>query len=518
MEIVTTKKDKEKIKTAWTDVFMPNKISDIVGHKKAITEITQWLNNFDKNKSNAIKENLNKKKKKKTRTKVVSDDEVSDLSIDDEEMLDDENEPESIETGTGFSKLKTGMPSSCILVTGSHGIGKTCTVITILKELNYEVQSINFTKIKNTKQIEDIINNLTNGTNIMNTFFGSKKRNALVIDEIESVSSKTEKKCILEIIKNNELNWTQPIIFIANNQHNKLIGEIRKVSQEIKFWPPYPGDMEILISRICTKTGIRVNGPLVVNKIIEHAQKDNRRLIFILQDLKYIFGERLIKLQDITEYCITSKKKDIDFDLFKATEFLILKYNGIEESLKYYETEKVLLPLMMHQNYITSINSSLDSKKDKFEIADSIATRLSKGDVIENYIYSDQNWDLPEIHGFLTCALPSYELNTYLDDFRSHRLDFPFDLNRFSIKKINKKNIINVSKCLSNMDTEDYLYINQMVKKLIDENRLDECFELFEGYQLKLENIESLLKVDKIQTSKITLTTKQKKEFNARWA
>ena len=45
----------------------------------------------------------------------------------------------------------------------------------------------------------------------------------------------------------------------------------------------------------------------------------------------------------------------------------------------------------------------------------------------------------------------------------SAKLDFPMDLNRTSIQKINKKNILNANKCLSTMNIHDYIYINQIV-------------------------------------------------------
>ena len=40
-----------------------------------------------------------------------------------------------------------------------------------------------------------------------------------------------------------------------------------------------------------------------------------------------------------------------------------------------------------------------------------------------------------------------------------------------------------------------------------------ECMKLFEGYDIKLEHIESLLKIDKIKEKKVILTSKHKKEI-----
>ena len=40
------------------------------------------------------------------------------------------------------------------------------------------------------------------------------------------------------------------------------------------------------------------------------------------------------------------KQKDLDFDLYKATNKLLNNFTNIESCLELYETEKVLLPLI----------------------------------------------------------------------------------------------------------------------------------------------------------------------------
>ena len=80
---------------------------------------------------------------------------------------------------------------------------------------------------------------------------------------------------------------------------------------------------------------------------------------------------------------------------------MIYGYNGINECLKYYETEKVLLPLMLHLHYITCILESCDETKKVFNIIDRISTIISFSDVMENFIYSDQNWTMHELHGII---------------------------------------------------------------------------------------------------------------------
>ena len=516
-----------------TNKYKPQKIADIAGNKKAIHAIMTWLNSFEGSKKTVLSNQTKTKKKKPTKIvkkKIQEDelynenDEVEHVESDKEDDKNPEEYYENMEELYSSSSFKgsKNTPKSCLLLTGNHGVGKTSSVHAILNELGYTIQIINFSKIKTGKNIKDVIERITNSSNILNIMDGKQdNKNAVVVDELESLTSSTEKNCISALIKHNDIHWYCPIIFISNNQHNKLLSDIKKNSFEVRFWQPFPQDMIDILKTIATKEGISLRTPQVALRIIDHSQRDFRRLIFILQDLKYAFGKEPISMNMVEEYCITSKKKDVDFDLFNATGLLLHSYTGIDDCMRYYETEKVLLPLMIHQNYIKSIQEAILLEKiegdtpDIFKKIITISELLSKGDVVENYIYGDQNWDMHEVHGYYTCVAPSFILSDINSVNGSVQLDFPMDLNRTSIMKINRKNIINANKCLENMNIYDYIYINQIVRKLLAEGKNNECMRLFDGYGIKLEHIESLLKIDKIQSSKTNLAPKQKKDLQS---
>ena len=74
-----------------------------------------------------------------------------------------------------------------------------------------------------------------------------------------------------------------------------------------------------------------------------------------MQDLKINYGNN-ISNEYINEYYILSKKKDTDVDIYKAVSSLMVGYKNIEESMRLYEGEKVIIPLMFHQNYTKFIS------------------------------------------------------------------------------------------------------------------------------------------------------------------
>lgn len=470
----------------WIEKYKPLKIVDLITNTSSVTAIYEWINSYENVKKKALK-TFNKKKVKSTKN-IVSN-------------------------KIAIKKNKKNNFKSCMLITGGHGTGKTITLEVILKNLNFNILNFNIGILKSEKNINEIINKLM--VNILVRMNGDKmKKTAIIIDELESITAKAEKVCIMSLQKTNDINWYCPIIFISNGQHNKLLSDIRKATYEVKFYPPLPQDMKKILIKIAINENISIKNDDVINKIINNSQNDIRRLIFILEDIKKQYDNKLINVEIMDNYSFMSNKKDIIIDLYKATDEILYKYNNIDTCLKLFETEKILLPLMIHQNYIQSVLANYKNNDEKYTLIQKISESLSIGDVIENHIYGDQNWEMQEIHGFYTCVAPSYYLCKNLNNkYNKINLTFATDLNKTSIKKINKKNIINADKCFKNMNINDYIYINKIVKKLIINNSIKECCELLKNLNIQIEQIDSLLKIDKIKSSKLVITTKQRDEF-----
>lgn len=480
--------------TDWVNKYKPKKYSDLTTNLTAINTIRNWLINYDKKKKQLFKMRAINKQKK-------------------------------IKNFKGIENF-----TSCILVTGGHGVGKSLSIELILKEFNYNVHTIDINTVKSNKKVEDLINKIMVSSNVLSIINGTDvQTNVIVIDEIEAISSNVEKKFITTLQKLNDQNLYCPIIFIGNNQHHKLISDLKKVCTEIKFWSPYPSEMKKILIRIANMEHININNynDAVITKIIMHSQGDIRRLINTLEDIKNAYGNKLIDAKIMEEYCSTSTKKDVNIELNKSTSKILYEYTNLDECLRLFESEKVLLPLMIHHNYINSIIANDTDINNQFNIVRKISEFLSEGDVIENYIYGDQNWEMQEIHGLYTCGFPSYYLCENLDkddEPAKPALEFTTDLNKTSIKKINKKNILNTDTCLKNMNIEDYIYINKIIRKFIDSGNIAECAKILQFYDIKLEHVESLIKIDKIKYNnnknnkdkdKVTLTSKQKNEFSA---
>ena len=113
-------------------------------------------------------------------------------------------------------------------------------------------------------------------------------------------------------------------------------------------------------------------------------------------------------------FWVRTKVKVFDIGLYVAAKNLLDNYININECLQLYETEKVLLPLTIYENYHRKIFKQKLSPDNILHVMNNITNSISIGDVIETNIYSDQNWFLQNIHGFYTCADSSYTINSVI--------------------------------------------------------------------------------------------------------
>ena len=375
--------------------YNPTKLSQVIGSVKAVETIKNWLETYEEVKESLKNNGLLKKSSKGRKKKLVN---ISPIDLE-------------------YSKRKGNL-----LITGSHGCGKSLIVNLILKSGDYDVINLN-----NFDSKVDINSELISKLAISDTV-GKK---VLVIDEYESIITLNDKVSIFNIIKENNYNRWMPVIIVTNNQHNKHLNETKKYSNEIKIYAPFPSEIGKWVYNICKIEKIMLEYQLI-QTFIEYCQNDLRKILIQLDELKINYKSNKINQETLDQFMDIMKKKDQTYDLYKATEKMLLEYENIDTCLELYESQKVLMPLMIHENYHEYIK-----QEHYYKIIDI----MSKADLLENYIHGEQNWDLLEIHGYKSCAIPSYYINKYRNNNTTNKICFAIDLNRTSVKKMNKKNI-----------------------------------------------------------------------------
>ena len=355
---------------------------------------------------------------------------------------------------------------SSIIISGHHGVGKTIAIKTILEYLNYDIKYLSSYNLKNIKKINEIIN--------MNSYFCENNNNfAIIIDDFDTITLTSKKNLIFQLFKDNQDKKYFPIIFLTNEQHSKLISNIKKSCPELKFQYPELHELIAYVKKICNNENIIIKNDKLVDNIIKYSQMDIRKLLLILEDLKLTYNNKEINENEWNYYILSSKKKNINIGLYESTRKIFDKYTNISKNIELYETEKVLLPLMIFENYAKNLLlRQIPSNTELYEIMYKVSDYISIGDNVETNIYTDQNWYLQKLHGFYTCVETSYYINKYpRKNSNTYVLNFSTDLNKTSLKNINKRNINNIQILLENKNLSDIMYLNKIINNDINNNK-----------------------------------------------
>lgn len=402
--------------------------------------------------------------------------------------------------------------NNTILIYGLKTSCKTELAKSIFKELNYIPVFYNiFNENDIFKEIYNFNNN--NFNNILNEKKNTVTKKSLIIDNVDFISLNIKKKNVKSIIIQNLESKKIPIIIITKDKSNKILEEIYKEKKKInKYLVEYSNntvikicneilDLDIkLINIICEKTNFNMKIIINIYNLYKNTTSSKNDLLYLESILSlFYFKTEYITIFDSLTNILTSQNSNQ------------IKY--------YYDKDKVILPLILHENYIKLVdyNTELDIK-DKIVCIDKISKIISFGDSIETFIYTDQNWILHNSHCFITCVLTSYLLNPFIDNkenINKESFTYSTELNKTSLMNINKKNISNIIQ-LTNLRMNEIFYLNYLLNNLI-ENSLEKIVILLKDYINLNKNdfiklIDMILKIDKTYSFK-NISLLQKKNI-----
>ena len=271
------------MKDLWINKWRPSTINEVIGNKSAIKKINEWILNFDTNKTNSL------------------------------------------------------------IISGLHGIGKTLVTKLLLDQHNYYSKIIYPDDLKGYRNDNDFVDfyNFENSIKCkVNIKSVKENKIALIFDETEAITLTSERKFILSIYKTNQKKKLFPLIFISNNNHSKLINDLKKYCTEVKFYSPSSIELVNFIVTICKKEKIKILEKDALEIFIDFSQRDIRRLFNLLQEFSYNYN--VITNENIKTFIANSIKKNEDIGLYDASLELINNFHDNEEIYRLYETEKVL--------------------------------------------------------------------------------------------------------------------------------------------------------------------------------
>ncbi len=240
--------------------------------------------------------------------------------------------------------------SGALLLYGPSGVGKSCSVYAVAKELDREVLEINSSDVRN----KDAISRIVGISSSQASLFMRKK--IILVDEVDGISGVSDRGGIAELVDIiRRSSW--PIILTSNDAYSDKLKALRKVASPVEFPVLDAADIFLVLKNICEREKVSCAEDLLKN-LSWQCGGDLRGAINDLQNLAVIdnsimslgsLGGRMqhVKIEDALRLIFKSrsaevvigKLDDTDMDLkdcmLWVAENLPREYSGCDLSNAY---------------------------------------------------------------------------------------------------------------------------------------------------------------------------------------
>jgi DNA polymerase III delta prime subunit len=376
-----------------------------------------------------------------------------------------------------------------IYIYGNPGSGKTDFVVSILKEMDYDVIKYDAGDIRNKSIIDTITKHNMSDKNIMSLFHKKIKRIVIVMDEIDGMNNgdkgginsliklirpkKTKKQKQEEITMN-------PIICIGNYHIDKKIKELMKVCNTLELKSPTTEQMTTIVKEI-------MPGETCCEDIVQYVQGDLRKVKNIYSIYKN--NKNILKKEMIQNIF---RKKSYNDDTKKITMKLINQPFSIEEhNTIMNETDRTIVGLLWHENIIDVLNNVPMNKAIPFYL--SLLNNMCFADYIDRITFQKQIWQFNE----MSSLIKTFKNNKiYHDSFTFKKkpkinhedIRFTKVLTKYSTEYNNSTFIQNLCQQLS-MDKKDIFSFFLDLKEKYEDNQMLALFESYEINKLDINRI-----------------------------
>jgi len=408
-----------------------------------------------------------------------------------------------------------------LLLTGSSGIGKTHITKKLLEKNGYHIHYFNALDFSNKAYVQDSLKKILYCRNI-SFMTSSFKRSSIIIDEIEGINSYSKKHLlsVINTVKENKVKKI-PIICIGSGSYFKNLNELIKLCTCINFSKPTKVQLSKKAKEIIEKNDLNISKKSL-DYILKVSQNDFRRLTHILYFLSFENISTNLD-ENIESLCKIVLQKNIKkSELYDFTKNLLSERTSFEDSLYFFDQEKVLLPLMIHQNYINYLNfRKTINSKNWVPLLKEISDIISYSDIIGNYIYNHHYWDLCDYYAYLSCYYPSYIITKYKMKSKKNLPDMEFTsiLSRNSIERVRKNQYDLLLRNIKNVDNFfDEKLLRSISRKILHYllssslTMIKEGIKMMKFYNIGVKTIPSLIKFANLE--KYTSLYSRKKYLN----
>ena len=277
--------------------------------------------------------------------------------------------------------------------------------------MGYQIIWINASDTRNKKSIEDMLTDLSSNTTIqyyqkLTHDPNEKIKSIIIMDEVDGVGANDRGGigALIQVIKSTKT----PVICIWNDIKNRKLTPLINYWYDLRFDPPTADQIVYKCQEIWRKEDLYSDSN-ALKQIVEANNWDIRHTLNTLQLWKY---EHHTVNKQKTDSKIWQIKKDVtvqvnaqDVATIMLNQSEFRKIESFKEKLNLFFIHYDLVPLYVHENYLTSMwnSNSMESIENLAKSADMI----SKGDVVLNQTRSSQDWSLMPWIGILSCLGPA---------------------------------------------------------------------------------------------------------------
>jgi hypothetical protein len=368
-----------------------------------------------------------------------------------------------------------------IYIYGAPGSGKTEFVITLLKELNYDIIKYDAGDIRNKNIIDTITKNNMSDKSVVSLLQKKSKPIAIIMDEIDGMNNgdKGGINSLIKIIrpkktkkqKLEDLSYS-PIICISSYHVDKKIKELMKVCNVFELKSPLPEQMHKIVTLSMPSLDTRV-----ISNMIDYLQGDLRKLTSIATIYK--------KHQNILNIEILQnifKPKSYNEDTKEITQKLFNNSYSITEHINIMnDTDRTIVGLLWHENIIDIL--SHEPKAISIPLYKKILDKICFADYIDRITFQKQIWQFNE----MSSLIKTFHCNKLYHDKNNRTAD-----NNINNKITKKANLpeIRFTKVLTKYSTEynNSLFIQELCQKLSLDKK--DTFSFFLDLRLKHKDEE----------------------------
>ncbi len=405
------------------------------------------------------------------------------------------DEIKNILTGVIANKNDLNMKKG-IYIYGNPGVGKTCFVENILRNMNFDIIKYDAGDIRNKNIIDTITKHNMSDMNVLSLLNKKKKHIAIIMDEIDGMNNgdkgglstliklirpKKTKKQKLEDISMN------PIVCIGNYHMDKKIKELIKVCHSYELKAPTQTQITRLLDILTPSLETDLKSNLI--KYIDGDLKKLSSIYNIYKQQNSLMRNEII--QNIFQPKIYNEDSKLIAKRLMNNAFDINDHNTLMN-----ETDRTIVGLLWHENIVDSLQKM--NTEDAVKFYTQFLENICFADYIDRITFQKQIWQFNEMSSLIKTM---YNNKLFHDSFPKKPKFNPTDvrftkvLTKYSTEYNNSVFLQNLCDKLQ-MDKKDLLlYFEELQKKYNEED----IIILLENYELSKLDVQRLYRyIEKI--------------------